>query len=109
VVHVEESEERPSLSIIWQRFPKFVLGFIVASLMLTFGIIQKGTQAFDVIQSMKDWLFCAAFVCMGLELSLVDFKKQGWAPFIVYIIVTIFNTLLALIIAYIVFGILFPF
>lgn len=104
---VEGKGERPSPMIIWQRFPKFVLGFIVASLIYTFGILQKG-DAYNAISGLKAWLFCAAFVCMGLELSVADFKKMGWAPVIVYTIVTIFNTLLALVIAYVIFGWLFP-
>jgi uncharacterized membrane protein YadS len=103
----KEGEGRPSPKIIWQRFPKFVLGFIVASLIYTFGILQKG-DAFDAIQNMKAWFFCAAFLCMGLELSVAEFKKMGWSPVIVYLIVTVFNTVLALIISYIIFGWLFP-
>ena len=91
---VEGKGEKPSPMIIWQRFPKFVLGFILASLIYTLGILQKGA-AYDAIAGMKNWFFCAAFVCMGLELSLGDLKKMGWAPVIVYIIVTIFNTVLA--------------
>ena len=47
---------------------------------------------------MKDWAFCLAFVCMGLELSVGEFKKMGWSPVIVYLIVTVFNTLLALVV-----------
>jgi uncharacterized membrane protein YadS len=104
---VEGKGERPSAMIIWQRFPKFVLGFIVASLFFTFGLIQKG-PVYDAIQNMKAWFFCAAFVCMGLELSVAEFKKMGWGPVIVYTIVTIFNTLLALVVAYVIFGWLFP-
>jgi uncharacterized membrane protein YadS len=104
---VEGKGEKPSPMIIWQRFPKFVLGFILASLLYTFNVIQKG-PAYDAISGMKAWFFCAAFVCMGLELSVAEFKKMGWAPVIVYTIVTIFNTLLALVIAYVIFGWLFP-
>lgn len=104
---VEGKKEKPSASIIWNRFPKFVLGFIVASLLFTFGVIQKGDAA-TVMKSLKDWAFCLAFVCMGLELSVSEFKKMGWSPVIVYLIVTVFNTLLALVVAWVIFGWLFP-
>jgi|SaaInl7_150m_RNA_FD_contig_81_192887_length_1450_multi_8_in_0_out_0_3 uncharacterized membrane protein YadS len=104
----EGEGERPSLSIIWQRFPKFVLGFILASLLFTFGVISKDNTSYKVIQNIKAWFFCAAFVCMGLELSVAEFKKMGWNPVIVYLIVTLFNTLLALGISYLIFGWLFP-
>lgn len=103
---VEKKKERPSAAIIWQRFPKFVLGFIVASLIFTFGWIAKdGSSA---IAGMKDWAFCLAFVCMGLELELSGFKKMGWSPVVVYLIVTVFNTVLALGISWLIFGWLFP-
>jgi uncharacterized membrane protein YadS len=104
----EGEGERPSLAIIWQRFPKFVLGFIIASLLFTFGVITKDNGSYALTQNIKAWFFCAAFTCMGLELSVAEFKKMGWNPVIVYIIVTIFNTVLALGIAYLIFGWLFP-
>jgi len=103
---VEGKKEKPNAAIIWQRFPKFVLGFIVTSLIFTFGWITK--DASGAIGGMKDWAFCLAFVCMGLELEVAGFKKMGWAPVVVYLIVTIFNTLLALAISWLIFGWLFP-
>ncbi len=105
-VVVEGNKERPSVGVIWQRFPKFVLGFIVASLLFTFGVLAKDPSA--AIKGMKDWAFCLAFVCMGLELSVAQFKKMGWRPVIVYLIVTLFNTLLALGVSWLIFGWLFP-
>ena len=104
---VEGKKEKPSASLIWKRFPKFVLGFILASLLFTFGIIQGGDVS-KSIASMKDWGFALAFVCMGLELSVGEFRKMGWSPVIVYLIVTVFNTLLALVVSWLIFGWLFP-
>jgi uncharacterized membrane protein YadS len=103
---VEGKKEKPSASIIWQRFPKFVLGFIIASLVFTFGLISK--DAGSAIGATKDWMFCLAFVCMGLELEVAGIKKMGWSPVIVYLIVTVFNTLLALVVSWLIFGWLFP-
>jgi len=103
---VEGKKEKPSASIIWQRFPKFVLGFIITSLIFTFGWIAADPSA--AIKAMKDWAFCLAFVCMGLELSASGFKKMGWAPVVVYLIVTVFNTVLALGVSWLIFGWLFP-
>jgi uncharacterized membrane protein YadS len=103
---VEGNKQKPSAAIIWQRFPKFVLGFIVTSLIFTFGWLSK--DASGAIAAMKDWSFCLAFVCMGLELELAGIKKMGWSPVIVYLIVTVFNTLLALGVSWLIFGWLFP-
>lgn len=105
-VVVEGKKERPSAAVIWQRFPKFVLGFIATSLLFTFGAIAKDPGS--AIAAMKDWAFCLAFVCMGLELSVGQIKKMGWSPVIVYLIVTVFNTVLALGVSWLIFGWLFP-
>lgn len=112
---VEPNSQRPSATIIWQRFPKFVLGFILVSIIFSLGLIPaaataKGAlpNAGNVIQALKDWAFCFAFAGMGLELSITDLKKMGWSPVIVYLVVTVFNTLLALIVAWSIFGWLLP-
>jgi len=107
VVVVEGKQgERPSPMLIWERFPKFVLGFIVASLLFTFGVISQEASA--TIDGLKNWAFTFAFVCMGLELSLGDLKQMGWSPVAVFLIVTVFNTLLGLGVAWVIFGVLFP-
>jgi uncharacterized membrane protein YadS len=100
--------EKPSLRLIWQRFPKFVLGFIVTSLLFTFAVIPAVSKdlptAGDAIKAMKDWAFCLAFVSMGLELSYSNFRAMGWKPVWVYFIATLFNTILALVVAWLIFG-----
>jgi len=103
---VEGKKEKPSASIIWKRFPKFVLGFIIASVIFTFGWVNSDASA--AVKGLKDWAFCLAFVCMGLELEIAGFKKMGWSPVIVYLIVTVFNTVLALGVSWLIFGWLFP-
>jgi len=110
---VEGRKERPSASMIWQRFPKFVLGFILSSILFSVGLIPAAASkaplnGANAIGAMKDWAFCLAFVCMGLEISAKEFKKMGWSPVIVYLIVTVFNTLLALLVSWVIFGYLFP-
>jgi uncharacterized membrane protein YadS len=106
VVVERNPREKPGVKMIWERFPKFILGFIAASLLYTFGVIDGGKGT--VIEAMKNWAFILAFVCMGLELSLSELKRMGWRPVAVFMITTIFNTLLALGVAWVVFGILFP-
>jgi uncharacterized membrane protein YadS len=104
---VEGKKEKPSAAIIWQRFPKFVLGFLAASLIFSLGWIDKDVAG-KAIGGMKDWAFCLAFVCMGLELEVAGIRKMGWSPVIVYLIVTVFNTLLALLVSWLIFGWFFP-
>lgn len=98
--------ERPSLWLIWDRFPKFVLGFVVASVLFTLGVISKDQS--KVLDALKSWSFMLAFVCMGLELSVSELRRMGWQPLVVFLITTVFNTLLALGVAWVLFGWLMP-
>jgi uncharacterized membrane protein YadS len=99
-------DERPSAGLIWERFPKFVLGFVLASILYTFGWIDGGKSS--AIEALKSWAFLLAFVCMGLEFSTGELKKMGWSPVIVFLLVTLFNTILALAVAWLIFGVWLP-
>jgi len=97
---------RPSARVIWDRFPKFVLGFILASILFTLGWIDGGKGS--ALEALKNWAFTMAFVCMGLEFSTTEFRQMGWKPVAVFLIVTVFNTLLALLTAWVLFTFVFP-
>jgi uncharacterized membrane protein YadS len=113
VTVVEKGKEKPSPKVIWDRFPKFVLGFIIASVLASL-VDAKGANlifsadALAGLGNIKNWLFAMAFVSIGLELDFGSIKQVGGAPFWCYMIVTVFNTVLALIVAQIIFGMLFP-
>jgi len=98
--------QKPSPRLIWERFPKFVLGFILASVLYTLGIIDGGKGT--LIDALKNWAFTFAFVGMGLELSAKEFRAMGWRPVSVFLITTVFNLLLALGTAWVIFGTLLP-
>lgn len=98
-----EKGRRPSAGIIWQRFPKFVIGFVVMSVLASFNLFAKAHIA--SIKNLQQWAFNLAFVCIGLELSFVELKQLGRKPTTVFLIATAFNTILALLVAFVVFGI----
>ncbi len=101
-----EAKGKPSPRMIWDRFPKFVLGFIIASILFSLGWIDGGKGT--VIDAIKNWAFVLAFVCMGLELSLTEIRSMGWKPVAVFLIVTVFNTLLALLVSWLIFTYILP-
>jgi uncharacterized membrane protein YadS len=88
-------EQKPHPRDIWTRFPKFVLGFLVASLVATAGLLETD-QVRQAIVPMRNWFLTCAFVCIGLELAFREFTKVGWQPIAVYFLATMANTLLAL-------------
>jgi uncharacterized membrane protein YadS len=106
VVEKKESGERPSARVIWERFPKFVIGFVLVSILVSAGAISPALA--KDLETISKWFFALAFVSIGLSFSLTDLRQAGWKPIGVYLAATVFNTLLALVVAYVIFGLLFP-
>jgi uncharacterized integral membrane protein (TIGR00698 family) len=104
VVVERKSDERPSAAIIWQRFPKFVLGFVFVSILASAGLFSK--DAVGIMKTLSKWAFAMAFFSIGLELSVKELGNMGWPPVIVYMTATVFNTLLAMGVAWAIFGVL---
>lgn len=94
--------ERPTPALIWQRFPKFVLGFLLVSVLASLGAFPA--PLIKEMSSAYQWAFTLAFVCIGIDFSLGELRKSGWKPILVYLGATVFNTLLALIVAVTIFG-----
>ena len=94
---------------IWNRFPKFIIGFFVASLVASF-IIQPITKGMDfngasavkaingVLDQYKNWAFVLAFTSIGLDTNFKSlFKRmQGGKVLWLYIIGQVFNIALTL-------------
>jgi uncharacterized integral membrane protein (TIGR00698 family) len=68
-------------AFLWEKFPKFVLGFMLVSLMATLGVFTK-PQAAD-IANLSRWAFLLTFAGVGLRTDLREMRKQGLRPFIV--------------------------
>ena len=68
-------------AFLWQKFPKFVLGFLLISLLATFGAFSK-PQMTD-IANLSRWAFLLTFAGVGLRTNLRDLSKQGLRPLVV--------------------------
>ena len=74
--------EKPSLMEIWYRFPKFVIGFMVASLVVSFLVepamgekAAKGVA--KACKSYRSWFFTYCFVAIGLETNFRELVSVG--------------------------------
>lgn len=112
--------QRPSAMEIWYRFPKFVIGFLVASIFLsliyealghdwgealvTHGVIKGWTKIW------RGWFFCLAFVSIGLSTDFRELKSyfKGGKPLILYVCGQSLNLILTLGMAYLMFYVVFP-
>ncbi len=107
---------RPQFVEIWNRFPKFVLGFIGASFIVSFFLVpllgaDAVDRAIDVTSDFRSWFFCLAFLSIGLESNFRQLGKQmgSGKPLILYLVGQTFNVLLTLLVVWIVFsGLIFP-
>lgn len=99
------SNIRPSGSVLWERFPKFVLGFLIASLIFSFAFEPStGKSLSKIAQQSRGLLFSLAFVCIGLETSFKDiFKKENSKYIWSFLIAQGFNIVLTLVVAWLLF------
>jgi len=81
-------------AFLWQKFPKFVLGFLLISLLATLGFFTK-VQLVS-LASLSRWAFLLTFAGVGLRTSMRELGKQGWRPFAVGAIGEVFIALLTL-------------
>lgn len=98
--------QRPSVRLIWERFPKFVLGFIVASLVFSFALepaLVKETKS--LLTGLRNFWFALAFVSIGLETKFTDLVSlEGGRPAFAFIGAQAFNVLWTLLLAWLLFG-----
>jgi len=115
---------RPGLIQIWVRFPKFIVGFVAASLLFSFFLVPLFSSLFEgnglklvessvikaVTNPLRGWFFCLAFVSIGLESNFKEMAEQleGGKTMILYVVGQSFNLILTLAVAWLAFAVLFP-
>ena len=105
---------------IWYRFPKFVIGFIIASILFSILDQSVGKDMSTIMidhgvlrgftRIAREWFFALAFTSIGLETNFKEFKPyfKGGKPITLYVFGQSFQLILTLIVAYIMFYIVFP-
>ena len=94
----KNSERKVGAGEIWTRFPKFIIGFFVASLVASF-IIQPLAGSADVkaintvLDQYKNWAFVLAFTSIGLDTNFREIAKQlhGGKVLWLYVVGQLFN------------------
>ena len=104
---------------IWHRFPKFVIGFLGVSIIfslvstslgpdLSYTMIDKGAVA--VSKGLRGWFFALSFISIGLATNFRELAGyfKGGKPIILYVVGQSFNLALTLLMAYVMFYLVFP-
>ena len=96
-------ESRSGAGEIWRRFPKFVLGFLIASALVT--LISRGydyaaykKEVLPILvaplQALRTWAFTFAFLSIGLTTRLREFASVGARPFYAFTLGVVVNVVL---------------
>ena len=104
---------------IWDRFPKFVIGFLTVSVVMSIisanlggdfakMLVDNGTNKISV--PLRGWFFGLAFVAIGLTTNFRELGKyfKGGKPIILYVCGQSLNLVLTLLMAWIMFYKVFP-
>jgi uncharacterized membrane protein YadS len=98
---------------IWRRFPKFVLGFLVASAVIA--LLSRGYSYAEYkkevlpglvapLQALRTWAFTFAFLSIGLSTRLREFVSVGARPFYAFSIGVVVNVAVGFVLSTEVFG-----
>jgi len=110
---VEATGARPSPAEIWWRFPKFVLGFLIASALVT--LLSAG-YSYDeykkvvepnLVAPLKDlrtWTFIFCFFSIGLTTRFREFAGVGSRPFLGFTAGVVINVILGFLLSAVVFA-----
>ncbi|HEV2578150.1 MAG TPA: putative sulfate exporter family transporter [Acidobacteriaceae bacterium] len=79
---------------LWQKFPKFILGFVAISILATAGFFTHAQL--NSLGNLSRWAFLPAFAGVGLRTNVRDLLDQGWRPILVGVLGEIFLAALTL-------------
>ena len=68
-------------AFLWQKFPKFVLGFLLISVLSTYHFFSKDQNL--ALANLSRWAFLLTFAGVGLRTNFREMRKQGLRPFAV--------------------------
>jgi uncharacterized integral membrane protein (TIGR00698 family) len=75
---------RAKAVFVWQKFPKFVLGFLAVSAVATAGLLSKGQLT--NLANISKWAFLLTFAGVGLSTDIRQIARTGWRPLVVAVI-----------------------
>jgi uncharacterized membrane protein YadS len=109
----KESGRVPDAREFWWRFPKFVIGFFAASMLMTAFTGAFSTAEFNSavrpslllpLVSLRTWAFIFCFLSIGLTTRFRDLHAVGWKTFWAFTIGVAVNVLLGYFLSVHVFG-----
>lgn len=99
------------VGVVWARFPKFVIGFFLASVVMS--LVVAGSSAdysselqpllIAPIKTLRTWTFVFTFLCIGLTTRFRELAKFGMPPFWAFTVGVAINVPLGYVLSNVVF------
>jgi uncharacterized membrane protein YadS len=108
-----ETGRKADAAQIWWRFPKFVVGFLLASLIITYAVRNVGFADYNKVVkpalvvpliALRTWAFTFCFLSIGLTTRLREFAPSGSKPFWAFTAGVVVNLILGYVLSVHVFG-----
>ncbi|HTI90540.1 MAG TPA: putative sulfate exporter family transporter [Puia sp.] len=108
-----ETNSKVQVGQIWWRFPKFIIGFLVASILTTLLVHEHTLAEYNKlvkpaliapITSLRTWAFTFSFLCIGLTTRFRELANAGIKPFLAFAAGVVINVILGYILSVVIFG-----
>ncbi len=108
-----ETGRRPEAAEIWWRFPKFVIGFLLASVLITLVTADYSLADYNKsvvpslvgpIKDLRSWAFIFCFLSIGLTTRFGELASAGKKPFLAFSVGAIVNVVVGFILSAMVFA-----
>ena len=109
----QETQRKADLSQVWWRFPKFIVGFLAASLLITYATRHAALGEYNQsvkpllvapLIALRTWCFTFCFLSIGLTTRLRELAPSGGRPFVAFSIGVLVNLVLGYVLSVHVFG-----
>ncbi len=108
-----ETNSKVQVGQIWWRFPKFVIGFLIASVLTTLIVHGNTLASYNTlvkpslilpVTALRTWVFTFSFLSIGLTTRFRELAAAGIKPFTAFTFGVIVNVALGYVLSVIVFG-----
>lgn len=108
----KETGSKADVKQIWDRFPKFVFGFFIASIAISFitlSLDTAGAKAFSTylvapVKELRTWMFTFTFLSIGLTTRFRELTSVGWRPVAAFSTGVVVNVILGFVLSVLVLG-----
>lgn len=91
--------EKVGLAEVWRRFPRFIVGFLLASLAVTLVVATLDSPSgsrfsrgvIDPLKTLRGWAFTWAFLSIGFTTRVRELTRFGWRPFAAFAVGVLVN------------------